>query len=93
MVRCDSFANPLGPLPPTGTRSARIPGDYDCDCDTDLHDFAEFEACGSGPDVSLNTRCEAKDFDNDHDVDLFDFSVFQRCVSGDYVLVNLACFP
>ncbi|NLE58518.1 MAG: hypothetical protein GX616_09175 [Planctomycetes bacterium] len=91
LFRCDSFANPLGPLPGSDPRSGRAPADYDCDCDVDLDDLALFEACASGPAIPSAADCEGRDFDNDQDVDQTDFSVFQRCVTGTSGLVNLVC--
>jgi len=59
-----------------------IPADYDVDCDVDQADFALFEACTSGPDISRPAYCADMDFDSDNDVDQDDFATFQRCFSG-----------
>jgi hypothetical protein len=91
MVRCDSFANPLGVLPPPGNRTDRVPADYDCDCDADLYDFALFATCQSPSGEPAGAGCDNMDTDNDNDVDLFDFDEFQRCMSGDYVPVDPLC--
>lgn len=52
-------------------------GDYDCDRDVNLLDFASWEACVTGPALpGYDAGCEAFDFDGDVDVDLADFSAF-----------------
>ena len=54
------------------------PGDFDCDGDVDLVDFAAWPDCMTGPDAGpVPTGCEAVDFDMDDDVDLPDFAAFQ----------------
>ncbi|NLX24222.1 MAG: S8 family serine peptidase [Phycisphaerae bacterium] len=68
-----------------------IPGDYDRDGDVDTDDFAEFEACASGPGISRSTECSNRDFDSDNDVDQSDFGVFQRCYSGENVPADPNC--
>lgn len=91
LFRCDSDANPLGPHAGSGSRSDRVPGDYDCDCDVDGEDFSLFEACASGPAVLLAVGCEARDFDKDQDVDQSDFGIFQRCYCEAGTIVDPTC--
>jgi hypothetical protein len=56
-------------------------GDYDCDRIVDLFDFAEWEACMTGPGGGpFAEGCEAFDFDGDQDVDFEDFGGFQAAV-------------
>lgn len=50
-------------------------GDYDCDGDVDLDDFAHFLEKVAGPDVDAN--CPVFDSDDDGDVDWVDFAAFQ----------------
>ncbi len=53
-------------------------GDYDCDQDVILFDFAHWAACVTGPDNGPYVPgCEAFDFDGDLDVDFEDFRGFQ----------------
>ena len=53
-------------------------GDHDGDGSVDLDDFAELDACLTGPDGEPpDATCEVFDFDCDHDVDLRDFGGFQ----------------
>jgi hypothetical protein len=52
-------------------------GDFDCDCDVDLADYSEFNACLTGPEVSTPPACNRCDFDDDGNVDLGDFATFQ----------------
>jgi hypothetical protein len=68
-----------------------IPNDYDSDGDVDAGDRGAFEACASGPAVSLTPGCEAKDRDSDQDVDQVDFAMFQRCYSGEDVPADPNC--
>ncbi len=51
------------------------PGDMNLDCDADLADFAGFQHCFAGPDVTPTSECAAGDIDQDDDVDWDDFSV------------------
>ena len=51
-------------------------GDYDCDGDQDLDDYAAFTGLFQGPEVIVD--CPAFDDDADGDVDLSDFAAFQR---------------
>jgi hypothetical protein len=58
-------------------------GDYDCDDDVDLNDFAAWGACFTGPDgAPYEPDCEAFDFDYDGDVDLNDLALLQNLFSG-----------
>ena len=58
-------------------------GDYECDDDVDLDDFAAWEACMTGPDSGpYDADCEAFDFEFNGDVDLRDFSRFQAVFEG-----------
>ena len=53
-------------------------GDYDCDQDVDLNDWAGWPNCMTGPDHGpYPAGCEAFDFEYDDDVDLPDFAGFQ----------------
>ncbi len=54
-------------------------GDFDCDRDVDLFDFAEWSACFTGPANGPHPAgCEAFDFNADSDIDLHDFAPLQR---------------
>lgn len=54
-------------------------GDYECDEDVDLDDFANWQACMTGPDAGPYVAgCEMFDFEFDGDVDLADFAAFQE---------------
>lgn len=55
-------------------------GDYDCDSDVDLDDFAVFGSCLGGPNVAAG--CLAFDSDCDGDVDLRDFAAFQNAFNA-----------
>ena len=58
-------------------------GDYDCDRDVDLTDFANWPACMTGPDSSpYGAGCEAFDFEYDLDVDLADLAGFLCVFEG-----------
>jgi predicted outer membrane repeat protein len=58
-------------------------GDYECDGDLDLEDFAAWEACMTGPgEGTYPTGCEAFDFEYDGDVDLLDFAGVQAAFTG-----------
>jgi hypothetical protein len=57
------------------------------DCNTDggvnLHDFATFKTCLSGPDhPPVGQACPCFDADSDNDVDLSDMRVFQAGFGG-----------
>ncbi len=60
------------------------PADYDCDGDVDLADYAEFEACLSGPLESAafvpptQTCLDYFDLDEQGSVDLADYATFQQ---------------
>jgi hypothetical protein len=58
------------------------PGDMDGDGDVDLDDFAAWESCLGGPEVTPGPDCEAADLDSDNDVDLDDFAQFQEAFTG-----------
>lgn len=56
--------------------------DFDRNGDVDAADFAQFEACVSGPAMPpSDTACLSGDFDTDGDVDQADFGILQRCMS------------
>jgi hypothetical protein len=63
-------------------------GCIDLDCDVDADDFALFEACMAGPDVTTPPPgCDPEDFasadvDEDGDVDLDDFGVLSLNFTG-----------
>jgi len=60
----------------------RVPGDFDDDGDVDLDDFANWDACATGPGQgSCADECCAFDFDGDDDVDLHDFAALQATTS------------
>jgi T5SS/PEP-CTERM-associated repeat protein len=61
---------------------ASVPADYDGDYDVDGDDLDPFEACASGPGVTLAPGCQSRDLDNDGDTDQSDFGILQRCLSG-----------
>jgi hypothetical protein len=74
-----------------GTVTVVMPGDGDGRGTTDIRDFAELEACFTGPvgpadppvysdDPAL--RCRAYDFNDDGDVDAADFAAFAGQMSG-----------
>lgn len=54
-------------------------GDFNCDHDVDLGDYASFPACMTGPDSEQHPpMCEVLDFNADRAVDLADFAAFAR---------------
>ena len=55
-------------------------GDYDCDQAVDLADFANWEACATGPapPIKGDATCLAFDFNADGDVDLADFYLLEH---------------
>lgn len=57
-------------------------GDADGDGDVDLDDYANMEACLSGPHGGVGAGCKNFDFDADGDVDLSDFAKFQVMFTG-----------
>ena len=58
-------------------------GDWECDGDVDLVDFAHMPTCMTGPSGGvLGLGCETFDFDGDMDVDLEDFARFQGAFTG-----------
>ncbi|MCK4342843.1 MAG: TIGR03790 family protein [Phycisphaerae bacterium] len=64
-------------------------GDLTCDGVVDFDDYAVFEDCLNGPDVSTPPPgCDPEDFaradlDGDNDVDLVDFTYFQSACTGE----------
>ena len=58
-------------------------GDYDCDFDVDLDDFAGWPACVTGPAGDpYEEGCEPFDFHYDLDVDLDDFARLQQAFTA-----------
>ena len=57
-------------------------GDSEQDGDVDMHDFAEFLACYTGPGGSVSPVCAFADFDADCDVDLDDWGGFMLALTG-----------
>ena len=58
-------------------------GDFTCDREVDLDDYAAWTDCMTGPDGGPNDDgCEAFDFDADDDVDLQDFAGMQGVLGG-----------
>ena len=58
-------------------------GDWECDGDIDLVDFAHMPTCMTGPlGGVLGPGCETFDLDGDIDVDLEDFAGFQGAFTG-----------
>jgi hypothetical protein len=57
-------------------------GDCDLDGDADLDDYANLEACLSGPGGGIGAGCRCFDFDDNGDVDLGDFAEFQAAFTG-----------
>jgi len=55
-------------------------GDYDCNGDDDLEDYANFPTFLGGPTVTV--ECSAFDDDSDTDVDLRDFARLQIDLSS-----------
>ncbi len=59
------------------------PGDFDCDADVDLSDFAEFVSCVANPNARLSAPyCGDGDLDGDGDVDFADFGRWQIRVTS-----------
>jgi Rax2 C-terminal beta propeller domain len=56
-----------------------VPGDFDCDTDVDLLDYASFEWCRTHPGAPA---CEAADFDGDNVSDFHDWGRFQAVFTG-----------
>jgi len=54
-------------------------GDFECDGDVELDDYAAFENVFFGPNVPV--ECTAFDVDADSDIDLFDFSAMQTAIT------------
>ncbi len=66
-----------------GIFDACEPGDFDGDGHIDLVDFAQWEACVTGPEIGPVAGCCALfDFDEDQDVDHRDFAAFQTAFTG-----------
>ncbi|MBN2448388.1 MAG: dockerin type I repeat-containing protein [Phycisphaerae bacterium] len=61
--------------------TAYLAGDCDGDQDVDAADFASFEDCMLGPEITT-TACDCADIDGDTDVDLVDFVAIQRSFTG-----------
>ncbi len=58
-------------------------GDYECDRDVDLDDYANWPDCMTGPDAGPYPEgCAAFDFNFDADVDLLDFAELQGRLPG-----------
>lgn len=58
-------------------------GDYNCDGDVDLDDFAAFQTCLGGPGTLVDECGMAEtDEDGDGDTDFLDFAVFQTNFTG-----------
>jgi len=58
-------------------------GDYDCDGDIDLADYAALDGCMTGSNGGpYPSGCEAVDFEYDDDVDLADFASFRTTLTG-----------
>lgn len=53
-----------------------VPGDFNCDDNADLGDYAFFASCNLGPGVSVSDPCAETDFDGDGDNDLRDVQSF-----------------
>lgn len=64
-----------------GSCIAAIPFDVNRDCRVDALDFAQIEACLTGPDVL--SPCPRADADQDEDADLRDFAMLQRLFFGE----------
>ena len=59
-------------------------GDYDCDLDRDLEDFANWIECIGGPGLTSRARnCTAFDVDHNGQTNLRDFAAFQVRFTGD----------
>jgi len=59
-----------------------VPGDFGCDGDVDLADFAGFAECMTGSGGQASTGCGTFDLDGDGDVDLDDYVVFEAFWGG-----------
>ncbi len=57
-------------------------GDFDSDGDRDVHDFASFVDCVTGPNVTAPVECQPADIDGDGDVDFSDYGFFSRLTGG-----------
>ncbi len=58
-------------------------GDFDCDADVDVTDYAAYLQCVTGPGGGAPvTGCDAFDFEVDADVDLADLCRFQLAFTG-----------
>lgn len=70
------------------------PGDMDGDFDSDMNDYALFQACLSGASVAQTApECEPAKFDVDGDVDAADLSLFIGCMTGPAIPVDANCLP
>ena len=67
---------------PSLTLIGPLLGDFDEDEDVDLADYAWFQRCFTGPDVTAIPECRRCDFERDDDVDLDDYSIFASKLTG-----------
>jgi cytosine/adenosine deaminase-related metal-dependent hydrolase len=83
---CDACPNtiPASPVDAEGCPPDTV-GDLDRDGDVDVHDYAIFEACLSGPDLPHpgGAACQQADLNSDNDVDLADYAILHMCFSGE----------
>jgi len=59
-----------------------MPGDCDDDKHLDLADFAMFQNCFAGADITVHQACECADLNSDGHVDLTDLSAFDGAMTG-----------
>ncbi len=65
--------------------------DTDADGDADLHDFAEFQACYTGPSATVTQACRCFDRNGDTHVDDLDFQKFMDCATQSTVNALASC--
>ncbi len=66
--------------------------DFDVDGDVDALDYATFQACALGPEISqTDPACLAARLDADDDVDGNDFGIWQRCFSSTNIPADANC--